>query len=93
DVTKLEQTAGEDREMATQLLEEGFKYSDKAYKKYSEEASKKRNDVAPKKRNAEAPKKRNDEVFKKRMMERKGKQNLLSATVPSSLPMKLGRRH
>ncbi|WP_375608399.1 MULTISPECIES: hemagglutinin repeat-containing protein [unclassified Bartonella] len=32
DVTKLEQTAGEDREMATQLLEEGFKYSDDSYK-------------------------------------------------------------
>ncbi|WP_375647458.1 hemagglutinin repeat-containing protein, partial [Bartonella sp. CR84HXZ] len=66
DVTKLEKTAGEDREMAIQLLEEGFKYSDKAYKKYSEEASKKRNDVAPKKRNAEAPKKRNAEAPKKR---------------------------
>ncbi|WP_375707070.1 hemagglutinin repeat-containing protein, partial [Bartonella sp. AA126HLJHH] len=65
DVTKLEQTAGEDRKMATELLEEGFKYSDKAYKKYSEEASKKRNDVAPKKRNAEASKKRNAEAPKK----------------------------
>ncbi|WP_375621886.1 hemagglutinin repeat-containing protein, partial [Bartonella sp. AA97HXZ] len=46
DVGKLEQIVHENREMATQLLEEGFKYSDKAYKKYSEEASKKRNDVA-----------------------------------------------
>uniref|UniRef100_UPI0035CFC700 hemagglutinin repeat-containing protein n=1 Tax=Bartonella sp. AA9NXGY TaxID=3243443 RepID=UPI0035CFC700 len=64
DVTKLEQTAGEDRKMATQLLEEGFKYSDKAYKKYSEESSKKRNDVAPKKRNDVAPKKRNAEASK-----------------------------
>uniref|UniRef100_UPI0035D0722D hemagglutinin repeat-containing protein n=1 Tax=Bartonella sp. AA56HLJMS TaxID=3243434 RepID=UPI0035D0722D len=75
DVTKLEQTAGEDRKMATELLEEGFKYSDKAYKKYSEEASKKRNDVAPKKRNAEAPKKRNAEAPKKRNAEAPKKRN------------------
>uniref|UniRef100_UPI0035D02467 hemagglutinin repeat-containing protein n=1 Tax=Bartonella sp. PS17NMGDW TaxID=3243573 RepID=UPI0035D02467 len=65
DVTKLEKTAGEEREMATQLLEEGFKYSDKAYKKYNEEASKKRNDVAPKKHNDVASKKRNDVAPKK----------------------------
>uniref|UniRef100_UPI0035CF00ED hemagglutinin repeat-containing protein n=1 Tax=Bartonella sp. AP153HLJHH TaxID=3243470 RepID=UPI0035CF00ED len=83
DVTKLEQTAGEDRKMATELLEEGFKYSDKAYKKYSEEAPKKRNaeapkkrnDVAPKKRNAEAPKKRNDVAPKKRNAEAPKKRN------------------
>ncbi|QEE12023.1 filamentous hemagglutinin [Bartonella krasnovii] len=32
DVTKLEQIVHENREMATQLLEEGFKYSDESYK-------------------------------------------------------------
>ncbi|UTO28634.1 hemagglutinin repeat-containing protein [Bartonella harrusi] len=32
DVAKLEQIVHENREMATQLLEEGFKYSDEAYK-------------------------------------------------------------